>query len=52
MLIKDLGRCRVIFSTRARSRIGCIPFENGIMIVYGHGSLGDVVSVEQNWNKD
>jgi hypothetical protein len=29
MLIKDLGRSRVIFSsTRARSGIGCIHFRN------------------------
>jgi hypothetical protein len=41
LLIRDLGRSRVIFSsTRARSGIGCIHFDNGMMMVSGHGSMG------------
>jgi hypothetical protein len=41
LLIRDLGRSRVIFSsTRARSGIGCIHFDNRTMMVYGHGSMG------------
>jgi hypothetical protein len=27
-------------STRARSGIGCIHFDNGMMMVCGHGSMG------------
>jgi hypothetical protein len=27
-------------STRARSGIGCIHFDNGMMMVCGHGSIG------------
>jgi hypothetical protein len=27
-------------------------FYNGIMIVYGHGSLRETLSMEWNWNED
>jgi hypothetical protein len=41
MLNQDLSRSRVIFSsTRARSGIGCIHFDNRMMLVCGHGSMG------------
>jgi hypothetical protein len=41
LLNRDIGRSRVIFSsTRARSRIGYIHFDNEMMMVYGHGSIG------------
>jgi hypothetical protein len=39
-------------NTCARSGIGFTSIENGVMIVYGHRSLGDALFVEQNWNKD
>jgi hypothetical protein len=36
-----LNKSQVCFSsTRARSEIDCIHFDNRIMIVCGHGSLG------------
>jgi hypothetical protein len=41
LLIRDLGRSRVIFlSTRARLGIGLSIFDNGMMMVCGHGSMG------------
>jgi hypothetical protein len=41
MLAKDLGRSRVIFQalTRGQELVVSI-FDNGIMMVYGHGSMG------------
>jgi hypothetical protein len=40
VLIQDLGRSRVIFSsTHVRSGIGCISFDNGNMMACGHGSM-------------
>jgi hypothetical protein len=40
LLIRDLSRSHVISSTRARSGIGCIHFDNGMLMVCGHGSMG------------
>jgi hypothetical protein len=40
MLIEDLDRSRGFSSTRARSRIGCIHFDTGTMMVCGQGSMG------------
>jgi hypothetical protein len=41
MLNQDLGRSRVIFLALARGQeIGCIHFENRMMMVYGHESMG------------
>jgi hypothetical protein len=40
-LIRDLGRSRVIFLALTRGQeIGCIHFDNGMMMVCGHGSMG------------
>ena len=40
LLIKNLGRNRVIFLALARGKESdYILFDNGIMIVYGHGFL-------------
>jgi hypothetical protein len=47
MLIRDLGRSRVIFlALTCVQEMDCIHFDNGTMIVYGHGSLGDALSVK------
>jgi hypothetical protein len=41
LLIRDLGRSRVIFLALARGQeIGCIHFDKGMMMVCGHGSMG------------
>ena len=41
LLIRDLGRIRVIFSsTRARSGIGCTHFHIIMMMVCGQQSMG------------
>jgi hypothetical protein len=41
LLIKDLGRSRVIFLALARGQeIGCIHFHIILMLVCGHGSMG------------
>jgi hypothetical protein len=41
LLIRDLGRSRVIFLALARGQeIGCIHFHIILMLVYGHGSTG------------
>jgi hypothetical protein len=40
LLIRDLGRSRVIFLALARDQeIGCIHFHIILMLVYGHGSM-------------
>jgi hypothetical protein len=53
LLIRDLGRSRVIFSsTRARSGIGYIHFDNRMVMVCGHGSMGTRGLRDKNWNKD
>jgi hypothetical protein len=41
LLIRDLGRSRVIFLTLVRGQeIGCIHFHIILMLVCGHGSMG------------
>ena len=41
LLIRDLGRSRVIFLALARGQeIGCIHFHILLMLVCGHGSMG------------
>jgi hypothetical protein len=41
LLIRDLGRSRVIFLALARDQeIGCIHFHIVLMSVCGHGSMG------------
>jgi hypothetical protein len=53
LLIRDLGRSRVIFSsTRARSGIGCIHFYIVMMMVCGQRSMGMRCLRDGNWNKD
>jgi hypothetical protein len=53
LLIRDLGRSRVVFSsTRARSGIDCIHFYIRMMMVCGHGSMGMRCLQDENWNKD
>jgi hypothetical protein len=40
MLNQDLGRSRVIFVALERGQeIGCIHFDNRMMMVCGHGSM-------------
>jgi hypothetical protein len=51
MLQRNLGISQVIFLVLARDQELVSNFENEIMIVCGHRSLGDVLSVEQNQNK-
>jgi hypothetical protein len=53
LLNKDLGRRRVIFLPLARGQELTVSILiTGIMIICGHGSLEDVMSMRQNWNKD
>jgi hypothetical protein len=41
LLIRDLGRSRVIFRALARGQeIGCIHLHIILMLVCGHGSMG------------
>jgi hypothetical protein len=41
LLIRDLGRSRVIFLALARGQeFGCIYFHIILMLVCGHGSMG------------
>jgi hypothetical protein len=41
MLNQDLGRSRVIFLALARGQeLVVSTFDNGMMMVYGHGSMG------------
>jgi hypothetical protein len=41
LLISDLGRSRVIFLALERGQeIGCIHFDNRMMMVCEHGSMG------------
>jgi hypothetical protein len=41
LLIRDLGRSRVIFLSLTRGQeIGCIHFHIILMLVCGHGSMG------------
>jgi hypothetical protein len=49
MLIRDLGRSRVIFLALARAQVLLvILLIMEFMIVYGHGFLGDTLSIERN----
>jgi hypothetical protein len=53
LITRDLGRSRVIFSsTRARSGIGCIHFDNRIMMACGHGSMGMCCLRDEKLNKE
>jgi hypothetical protein len=53
LLIRDLGRSRVIFLALARGQeIDCIHLDNRMIRVYGLGPLGVAMSTRQNWNKD
>jgi hypothetical protein len=49
MLIRDLGRSRVIFLALARAQVLLvILLIMEFMIAYGHGFLGDALSIGQN----
>jgi hypothetical protein len=53
LLNRDLGKSRVIFLALTRGQELTIFISiTGIMIVYGHGSLRDALSIRRNWNKD
>jgi hypothetical protein len=52
LLIRDLGRSRVIFLALARGQELIVSiFYIGMMMVSGHGSMV-VVYEMRNWNKD
>jgi hypothetical protein len=53
LLIRDLGRSRVIFLALARGQeIGCIHFHIIMMMVCGQQSMGIGYLRDGNWNKD
>jgi hypothetical protein len=53
LLIRDLGRSRVIFLALARGQeIGCIHFDIVMMVVCGQWSMGMRCLRDRNWNKD
>jgi hypothetical protein len=53
LLIRDLGRSRVIFLALARGQeLVVSTFDNIMMIVCGHGSMGMCCLQDMNWNKD
>jgi hypothetical protein len=53
LLIRDLGRSRVIFLALARGQeIGCIHFLIIMMLVYGQQTMGIGCPRDKNWNKD
>jgi hypothetical protein len=53
MLNQDLGRSRVIFLALARGHELVVSiFDNRMMMVYGHGSMGMHCLRDENWNKD
>jgi len=53
LLIRDLGRSRVIFLALARGQeLVVSTFDNRMMIVCGHGSMGTRGLRDENWNKD
>jgi hypothetical protein len=53
LLIRDLGRSRVIFLALARGQeIGCTHFHIILMLVCGQQSMGIGCLREGNWNKD
>jgi hypothetical protein len=50
MLIEDLGRSRVIFLALARGQeLIVFILITGSMMVYGHGSRVDALSMRQEW---
>jgi hypothetical protein len=52
LLIRDLGRSRVIFLHSREVRNWLYPLDNRVMRVCGHGSMGMRCSRDGNWNKD
>jgi hypothetical protein len=53
LLIRDLGRSRVIFLALARGQeLVVSTFHIGMMMVCGLGSMGIAMSMTRNWNKD
>jgi hypothetical protein len=53
LLIRDLGRSRVIFLALARGQeIGCIHFLIIMTLVCGQQSMGIGCLRDGNWNKD
>jgi hypothetical protein len=51
LLIRDLGRSRVIFLALARGQeIDFIHLDNGSMMVYGLGSRVYALSMRRKWN--
>jgi hypothetical protein len=53
LLIRDLGRSRVIFLALARGQdIDCTHFHIRMMMVCGYGSMGMRCLRDENWNKD
>jgi hypothetical protein len=53
LLIRDLGRSRVIFLALARGQeIGCIHFLIIMRLVGEQQSMGIGCSRDKNWNKD
>jgi hypothetical protein len=53
LLIRDFGRSRVIFLALARDQeIDCIHFDNRMVMVCRHGSMGTRGLRDENWNKD
>jgi hypothetical protein len=53
LLIRDLGRSRVIFLALARGQeLVVSTFHIGMMMVCGLGSMGIAMSTTRNWNKD
>jgi hypothetical protein len=53
LLIRDLGRSRVIFPALARGQeIDCIHFNIVMMVVCGQRSMGMRCLRDGNWNKD
>jgi hypothetical protein len=53
LLIRDLGRSRVIFLALARGQeIDCIHLDNRMIRVCGLEPMGVAMSTRRNWNKD
>jgi hypothetical protein len=53
MLNQDLSSSRVIFLALARGQELVVSnFDNRMMMVYGHGSMGMRCLLDKNWNKD
>jgi hypothetical protein len=50
MIIRDLGRSRVIFQALARGQeLIVLVLIMGFVTVYGHGSWVDALSMRQEW---